>query len=297
MPTIIKTVGTGGGDTPVVPDLPIGSFTFTDSTGKKVTKTNLEWADSWTTFTPTQKESIRQALVNSGYFDSTLSIGTTQTAWTDITTWAATEANASNDGKKWDLGKHLSNAGGAIGQMPNAYLTYGTVLAKPTVNDTTGEKQTSENAFLELKKFAYDNGIIFKDSSLKDWAYKVGYNKDGTAQTIDNVKQTLRDKYVLPKYAGFADEIKAGFNVRDIAHDYVQMVATSLEVDPNSLDLNDNLIQQALKPSKNKDGSFAYISYADFQNNVKKDKRWATTENAHATMSDMAAKIQNAFGF
>ncbi|NBT47129.1 MAG: hypothetical protein EBT07_04825 [Actinobacteria bacterium] len=334
MPTEIRTSGTGGNDnpdpTPPTTEQPIGSFTYTVTTivngkpvTKKYTKTNIEWRDAWDTFTDTQKEQIRKALINSGYFEPTLTLATAKTAWSDITLWAAQEANASDLGSKWNLNDNLGGMGAGVGQQPNAYLTYGTVLTKP--QDTTGETQSRKNAYLELKQFIYDNGIVLSEKGLQDYAKlvgmkpkdivvlqdgkktgetilqdlakKVGFGKDGSATTVDAVKQYLRNTYVLPKYAGFADEIKAGYDIRDIANDYIQMVAQNLELDPNSIDLNDSIIQQALRPAKNKDGSFAYISYTDFQNNVKKDARWATTKNAKASMSDLAAKIQNAFGF
>jgi hypothetical protein len=318
MVEILRNTGTGGADpddnsgTPPV-ELPIGSFTF-----KGKTRTNIEWRDAWGTFTKETKEQIRQSLISSGYFESTLNLNSTQRAWSVIADWAATEADGN---PKWNLGSNLSRMGAAVGQSENAYITFGTVLTKP--KDITGAVQTEKQAYTELMRFAYDNGIVLSEGLAKSLAKQlygpkgseknlpfirggekvlaglaqdIGFNEGTGAVTLDSVKQGLRNKYVLPKYQGFADEIKAGFDVRDIANDYIQMVANALEIDPETIDLNDKLLQMALKPAKKAGGTFEYISYGDFQNEVRKDKRWEFTNNAKESLSATAAGIQRMFG-
>lgn len=84
--------------------------------------------------------------------------------------------------------------------------------------------------------------------------------------------------------------------MRDIAQDYIQMVAQSLEIDPETIDLNDPLLSKALRPA-GKNGKFDYISYGDFQTEVKKDKRWQYTNNAKEQITDLAGSIKQMFGF
>lgn len=324
--TTIRTEGGTGGNQNPDPGTdtrePLGSFTYIDKNGKKVTKTDIEWELYWDSFTQDQRENIRKALINSGYFEPELTIQKTRTAWTDIVRWAVGEANASEQGKKWDLGANLTGAGAGVGQQDNAYLTYGTVLTKP--KDKTGQYQTKKDAYLDLKKFVYDNGIVLSDKGLTNYAKLVGMKpselvvlKDGNKQgedilqslarqvgfaeganavTMESVKQYLRNKYVLPKYAAFSDEIKAGFDIRDIANDYIQLVAQNLELDPESIDLNDNIIQQALRPAKS-GKTYDYISYSDFKNEVRKDPRWAKTQNAKDSISALGDQLFRTFGF
>jgi hypothetical protein len=170
---------------------------------------------------------------------------------------------------------------------------------------TVPAQLSKKDIILDLKKFAYDNGLVFTDAQYEYHANRIaGLQQNGKTatentkqlDTLENTKQTLREKYVLPKYLGFADEVKAGFNVRDIANDYIQIVGKALEVDPETLDLNDPLLAKALKPA-GKSGKFDYISYGDFEKEVKQDKRWWNTNNAKDTVSQTVLQIQKMFGF
>jgi hypothetical protein len=187
--------------------------------------------------------------------------------------------------------------------------------------NTTEQQVSKADVIIELKKFAYNNGLTFTDAQYNFHANRIvglgsggkrdvrDANNDGqlspaellrdtsaSQATLEGTKQMLREKYVLPKYLGFADEVKAGFDVRDIANDYIQMVGNALEIDPETLDLNDPLLAKALRPAGKK-GQFDYISYGDFEKEVKKDKRWWNTSNAKEAASQTALQVQKMFGF
>jgi len=285
-PTGGGTGGTGGTDSSA------GSFKWGSTK-----HTDIEWKNAWNTFTPAQKNQVKTALINSGYFDKNIPTSTIAVAWGLMVDWATQESNVD---PKWNLKDHLSSAaGGAVALSPNAYSIFGAALKSPSAPvSTTGNYQTKEDAIVQLRQFAYDNGIVISEKQMQSYGHQIGFNENSKAQTLANIEQNLRDKVIAPKYKAFADDIKAGHNVRDLAHDYIQMISQTLEIDPNKIDLaKDPLLSKALLGYAGDKGATVYPNYTDFQTMVHQDPRWQYTENAHQTMTDVAAKIQNAFGF
>jgi hypothetical protein len=234
--------------------------------------------------------------------------GPTRKMWERIGDWAVAQSKANNG--KFVLTSANMNQGiqYALSDKNKTILAdFGAYVQKAEdgPKDTTSQQLTKKDAIIQLRKFAYDNGLVLSDKSLDYHANRiVGLNQDGKTNatsvgsmaTLESTKQLLRDKYVLPKYQGYQDEIKAGFDLRDVANDYIQLVSQELELDPETLDLNDSLIQQALKPAKKQGGTFEYISYGDFQSAVRKDKRWQYTNNAKESLSTAATGIKRLFG-
>jgi hypothetical protein len=67
-------------------------------------------------------------------------------------------------------------------------------------------------------------------------------------------------------------------------------MATVLEINPNTISLNDPTLRGAIGPDKE-------MSIYDFQRSLRKDPRWQYTNNAREEVSDVALKVLRDFGF
>lgn len=92
------------------------------------------------------------------------------------------------------------------------------------------------------------------------------------------------------RYAGFISQIDAGLAPRQIASPYIQTMASYLELDPNSISLNDPTITKALTSIDDK-GSPAPTPLWQFEQEVLKDPRIATTKFAERNIYQNGMKV------
>jgi hypothetical protein len=90
--------------------------------------------------------------------------------------------------------------------------------------------------------------------------------------------------------------IDAGMNIRQIASPYLQSYAQILEVNPDTVNLNDPALARALQGAPNKQGQIESQSLWSFEKSLKKDPRWLKTKNAHTSMTDLALRIGQDMG-
>lgn len=112
--------------------------------------------------------------------------------------------------------------------------------------------------------------------------------------TINGVQNQFRE-LAMREYAAFKDQIAGGQSVADIADPYVQRMADLLEVAPDSINVNDKMIQKALK-QKAPDGKPAAASLSDFEDMVRQDKRWQYTDNAKEETAGITQSLLQSFG-
>ena len=112
--------------------------------------------------------------------------------------------------------------------------------------------------------------------------------------TIEGVQSRVRE-LAMREYKAFADAIAGGQTVQDIASPYIQKMADLLEMNPDDININNKLIQKALK-QRTADGKPAAMDLTDFADLVRKDNRWQYTDNARQEMSSVVADVARAFG-
>lgn len=142
-----------------------------------------------------------------------------------------------------------------------------------------------------LKDWAWQNGqkyddayyqkaaasVIAGDSSDQDWKNQISQNAAGT-------------------YPIFADAIARGQSVRSMASPYIKRMATLLELDENSIELNDPHLSRALGGVDDK-GNPKAMNYFDFEENIRRDPRWSQTANGRQTLNDVGMKMLKDWGF
>lgn len=101
--------------------------------------------------------------------------------------------------------------------------------------------------------------------------------------------------YAAAKYSPFADRIKAGETVMDIAKPYQDIYRQTLEIDPSGLD--DPLIQKVLQGTPQEPGKPPTTAPVwQFAEQLRQDPRWGSTDNAINAAAKAATTIGKAFG-
>jgi hypothetical protein len=104
-------------------------------------------------------------------------------------------------------------------------------------------------------------------------------------------------KYAQAKYSAFADRIASGETVLDIAKPYMDVYAQTLEINPNTVKLDDPLLQRALQGTPHEAGKPPVAQAVwQFQEHLRQDPRWGYTNNAMQAAAKAATHIGKAFG-
>jgi hypothetical protein len=107
----------------------------------------------------------------------------------------------------------------------------------------------------------------------------------------DAVADNLR-KQAAVLYPNFSERLNANpeLTVRDLVNPYLQVMAGTLEIDPQLVKMTDPTIQNAINGSKLR-------SLTDFRNDMRADSRFATTKTAKREAVDFAQSLLKGFGY
>jgi hypothetical protein len=122
-------------------------------------------------------------------------------------------------------------------------------------------------------------------SNINDWLQRLA-----RGESIETFKNTIRGaaKLGLPdKVASLLDQ---GLDLKDIYAPYRNVMASVLEVVPDSISLDDKTLRMAIGPEKE-------MSIYDFQRTLRKDARWQYTNNAREESSTAVLGVLRDFGF
>lgn len=144
----------------------------------------------------------------------------------------------------------------------------------------------------QIKKLAGDYGTNASDGQLADWVNGMLTGR----YTQDNVTSTLKDM-AKSKYQGMGDLLDKGFTVRQAALPYIDSYSRLLEKPADTVDLNDNLIQQALqgRPGAPNQPPQMQTVY-EFERSLRRDSRWLGTKNARDATVNAAQSIAKDWG-
>lgn len=154
-----------------------------------------------------------------------------------------------------------------------------------SIGNVSGELGQAAQTIDKLKSFAYDYGVSYDDGWYQQATSSILEGKS----TEENFQQQIKDM-AKSRYAGFISQIDAGLAPRQIASPYIQTMASYLELDPNSISLNDPTITKALTSIDDK-GSPAPTPLWQFEQEVLKDPRIATTKFAERNIYQNGMKV------
>ena len=135
-----------------------------------------------------------------------------------------------------------------------------------------------------LQSIAKANGVTLSADQLANYANEISNGKD-----INVIKNTIRNSAGL----GMPDNIKKmladGTDLETIYAPYRNTMASLLELDPKSIDINDTTLRTAIGDKE--------LPIYEFRRILKKDPRWQYTNNARAEVSDKVLRVLQDFGF
>jgi hypothetical protein len=133
-----------------------------------------------------------------------------------------------------------------------------------------------------LRKLAADYNVALSDAEIRKYAI--------SALTDKNVLETAKVKIQNTakfRYQNLASFIDQGLSVRDIASQYINRMANVLEVNPDTIKLDDKYIDNALTNN---------LNFTDFNKVLRSSPQWEYTTNAREEAAGYANKILQDFG-
>lgn len=140
----------------------------------------------------------------------------------------------------------------------------------------------------DLQKTASANGLDLNKqfgSSLQGWLQKIAQG-----ESPETYKQIIRDTAKIGLPDRVASLVDKGIDLETIYNPYKNMMAATLEVNPETIKLNDPTLRMAIGPEKE-------MSLYDYQRSLRKDARWQYTDNARQEVSSIAKTVLKDFGF
>lgn len=148
-------------------------------------------------------------------------------------------------------------------------------------------------AYDQIFQLSYANGIDHTRGWYQDNIRKVVSGKT----TLEALAADMRNQ-AAAKYYAFANQIRAGQNVMDLAQPYISTVANLLELPETDVDLKNKWVNKAMtsKVGAGKDPATQYPMW-QFENDVRSDPLWKKTNNARESMFSVAHQVAKDFGF
>jgi hypothetical protein len=135
-------------------------------------------------------------------------------------------------------------------------------------------RQTARSNMLELSDVQVNNFL----NDLK------------AGQDIKTINSRIRNIAAM----GMPDNIKKmvadGADLETIYQPYKNRMASILELNPESINMNDTTLRSAIGPDKE-------MPLYEFEKALRKDSRWQYTNNARTKASEISARIRRDFGF
>jgi hypothetical protein len=122
-------------------------------------------------------------------------------------------------------------------------------------------------------------------SNINDWLQRLA-----RGESIETFKNTIRGAAKLGLPDKVANLLDQGLDIKDIFAPYRNVMASVLEIAPDSISLDDKTLRSAIGPEKE-------MSIYDFQRSLRKDPRWQYTDNARQESSTAVLGVLRDFGF
>jgi hypothetical protein len=140
----------------------------------------------------------------------------------------------------------------------------------------------------QLKATAAANGLDFDTqfgSQTQTWLSKILQGE--SPETFKNIiRQTA--KLGLPEKVGSLLDL--GVDLDTIYSPYKNVMASVLEINPETIGLDDSVLRSAIGPDKE-------MSLYEWQRSLRKDPRWQYTNNAREDVSSSVLSVLRDFGF
>lgn len=182
-----------------------------------------------------------------------------------------------------------------------AYLLDQALTGQLTWTDAAGNTHAFETNYLNygrgnaatnilaLKEIANKNGVSYTDDYFQQAATSIASG----LRSIEDFKNEIREQ-AASLYPAYADKIRAGFTVKDLASPYVARMAKTLEISEDSIDLDNQYIKQALLAQDDK-GDPTTMNLWDFEKMLRATPEWGYTKAASDKAGEITSTILRMF--
>jgi hypothetical protein len=161
---------------------------------------------------------------------------------------------------------------------------------------TTGYGGQALQNYQQLQAIARANGFKIQDILPKD-AMGRPMTAEGTLEQlalgkldINRIAQDVRKLAAIGQPDYVKDLLGQGYDLENIYSPYKERMSTVLELDPNTISLNDPTLRMGIS----KEGD---MNLYDFERALRQDSRWQYTSNARQDVSNAALQVLKDFGF
>lgn len=151
----------------------------------------------------------------------------------------------------------------------------------------TGKGQAGDN-YAKLQAVASANGLDLDKtfgSSLDEWLQNID-----KGESIETYKRLIRSAAKIGMPQNVASLLDNGVDLEAVYAPYKNLMASVLEINPETITLNDPVLRSAVAGDKE-------VPLYEFQRQLRKDARWQYTDQAKEEVSDVALKVLRDFGF
>lgn len=134
----------------------------------------------------------------------------------------------------------------------------------------------------DIRKLASDYNVSLSDAEVRQYALSGLTDKNAVETVRTKIQNTAKATY--QNLASFIDQ---GLTVKDIASQYINRMANVLEINPETIKLDNRYVQSALTTLPN---------FTDFNKMLRNSPQWEYTNNAREEAAGYANKILQDFG-
>lgn len=174
----------------------------------------------------------------------------------------------------------------ALEKDPYAIRNYVTAKIKYEPNTILSGQAGKDLA--DLKATAKANGMDLDKAfgtSIQGWLQKLAQG-----ESVDTYKQIIRNAAKLGMPDKVASLLDNGVDLQTIYDPYRNLMANTLEINPNTIGLDDPTLRSAITPT-------GETSLYDFAKQLRNDNRWQYTQQAHSEVSNATQQVLKDFGF
>lgn len=176
-------------------------------------------------------------------------------------------------------------------------------VSSATLLRTGGVGGTLGDAEKQIRQAASDYGISVSDTYVMNAMNNIAWqNTDVTAEVGKLRKQAMS------RYPQYADQLKGGGTIKDVAEEYKQLMSKTLEIPDSSISTTDRAIQTALtyKPTTVKEGANnsghaptapSGMPLWQFEQQLKNDPRYMKTKGAQDAVMSAGRQVLSDLGF
>lgn len=142
----------------------------------------------------------------------------------------------------------------------------------------------------ELRSLAYANGVTYSDN----WFLSAAKSVASGLSMASDWERDIREQ-AAGLYPVYADKIRGGVSVYDLASPYLATMADEFEIDRNNISLNDPYVRSALS-GLTTEGNFEPMNLWEFTKKLRRDPRWENTAKAQNEITSTTGRVMQMFG-